>query len=439
MPHYNTLNNKYRATRSNIIARCVMMLLLLVFGFQLDISAQTAEKVVETSELRRDAMRIRFVVAKCNINPNYMNNADSLKRIVEWIDKVQRDSMVDIVSVEFCGAVSPEGSVRFNHYLSNARLKVLERYVRSRIHIPEEIIVRNDNYIVWSELETMVENSDWENKDAILNIIRSENRSTGEVLDSRIGDLKRLDNGVTWMKLYRTFFADMRNAYTVIVTKKSQKAIDSERVALEPVPTRAVAFPEPAMKSLAMAPLTIAPPTAEMRNMYVKTNVVGLALLMGNVGVEFDMGRYFSFSLPVYYSALNYFSHTTKFRTFAIQPELRYWPMKNDDGLFIGAHMGFAYYNFAFNGAGRYQDRNGTTPTLGGGLTLGYRMPISKDDRWKLELGIGAGVYPLHYDVFHNDYNGALYDTRKKTYIGLDNILVGISYKIPLKKVTPKN
>ena len=64
-------------------------------------------------------------------------------------------------------------------------------------------------------------------------------------------------------------------------------------------------------------------------------------------------------------------------------------------------------------------------------------MPISKNKRWKLELGLGAGIYPLHYDIFQNLKNveeGKLSETCKKTYIGLDNVQVAISYRIPMKK-----
>ena len=99
--------------------------------------------------------------------------------------------------------------------------------------------------------------------------------------------------------------------------------------------------------------------------------------------------------------------------------------------------MGFAYYNFAFDGDYRYQDHDGKTPTLGGGLTLGYRIPISKNKNWKLEFGVGAGVYPLTYDLFENLPNvkeGQLFETRNNTYIGIDNVQIGISYRIPIKK-----
>ena len=420
----------YMVLGSRMVCLVCMMLCLVVSAF----SQNVTENKITSKEQKRDAMHIRFRVSRNIIDPRYMNNADSLKRIVEWVDKAKRDKMIDLVSVEFCGAVSPEGSVRFNRWLSNARLEALEKYVRNLIEIPEDIIVRNDHYIAWSELDEMVSNSDMPNKDAILSIIRSENTSTGEQLDSRIDALKQLDNEVTWWKLYHTYFKHMRNAYTVLVTQKSDYALEYEKM-MQPIsPYVNLGQPMPVVPIMLVNPA----PEPDKRYMYIKTNLVGLGMLMANLGVEFDMGNKFSFVLPVYYSAVNYFKQTLKFRTFAVQPELRYWLKDNKDGFFVGAHAGFAYYNFAFDGKWRYQDKDGKTPTLGGGLSAGYRMPISKDENWKLEFALGAGVYPLHYDVFHNEYNGQLYDTRKKTYFGLDNVMIGISYRIPVKKVQPK-
>lgn len=43
------------------------------------------------------------------------------------------------------------------------------------------------------------------------------------------------------------------------------------------------------------------------RKLTIKTNIAGLALLIGNAAVEVDLSRHLSFNLPVYYSALDYF------------------------------------------------------------------------------------------------------------------------------------
>ena len=100
----------------------------------------------------------------------------------------------------------------------------------------------------------------------------------------------------------------------------------------------------------------------------------------------------------------------------------------------MGAHFGLAYYNIATNGEYRTQDHDGTSPALGGGLAVGYRMPISKNNRWKMEFSIGAGAYKLHYDKFRNYHNGLLVNTEKKTYIGIDQVSVSLSYTFDLKR-----
>lgn len=414
----------------------MLMLGFLLLAFPEAVSAQQdiADEMVR-HDVKREEMHIRYRVAKAYIDKDYMNNRPVLDRIVEWTEEVKKDSMVNIVSVEFCGAVSPEGSVPFNHWLSVARLTALEKYVRQRVDIPEELIVRSDHYIAWDELKEMVLDSDLPNKDEIMEVLNSENTSIGNELDSRIGALKALDNGRTWRIIFNRYFIHMRNAYMVIVTEKSEKFYEYRRrnmIASLPSLTTGVDYESDLLQRTWPAAVSI----PDVRNMYVKTNLTGLALLIANIGVEFDLGRYLSLNIPVYHSGVNYFKPTVKFRTLATQPELRVWPMTNKKGLFIGAHLGFAYYNFAFDGDWRYQDHDGTSPTLGGGLSLGYRLPISRNKRWNLELGVGAGVYPLHYDRFHNLHNvkdGQLFDTHKNTYIGLDNVQLSISYRIPMK------
>ncbi len=166
---------------------------------------------------------------------------------------------------------------------------------------------------------------------------------------------------------------------------------------------------------------------------YIKANALGLGLAIANAAVEIDICRHWSFHLPVYYSAWDYFSSTIKFRTFTVQPEVRYWYSDRNDGWFTGAHFGLAYYNIATDGAYRTQDHDGKSPALGGGIAVGYRLPISRNHRWKMEFSIGAGAYRLHHDKFHNAPNGLLASTERKTYIGIDQASVSFCYTFDLK------
>ena len=116
-----------------------------------------------------------------------------------------------------------------------------------------------------------------------------------------------------------------------------------------------------------------------------------------------------------------------------MQPEIRYW-LSDNDGWFVGAHFGMAYYNFALNGDYRIQDHNCSTPAFGGGLGVGYRMPISKSKRWKMEFSLGGGIYDLYYDKFRNEHNGLLVESIKKTFFGIDQVAVSFSYMFDFKK-----
>ena len=170
------------------------------------------------------------------------------------------------------------------------------------------------------------------------------------------------------------------------------------------------------------------------RRILLKTNAVGWGMLISNIAVEVDLAKHWSFSLPVYYSALNYFTSNVKFRTTCLQPELRYWVSEENAGWFGGVHFGLAWFNYAKGGDWRYQDHKRNTPVYGGGLSAGYRMPVSQNNRWWMEFSLGGGVYKLHYDVFHNEPNGQLVDTRKRTFYGIDQVAVSFAYRFDWKK-----
>lgn len=164
------------------------------------------------------------------------------------------------------------------------------------------------------------------------------------------------------------------------------------------------------------------------RRIRVKTNAVGWAMSMVNASVEVDMTRHLSFSFPLYYSAVNYFRRDLKFRTFAVQPEFR-WHFTRPEGLFVGAHFGTAYFNFATEGAWRYQTGYGNRPLFGGGLAAGYRKPLFRHHpAWEVEFSLGAGVYDVRYDRFYNEKNGPKEGTCHTTFIGIDNAGVTFSY-----------
>ena len=391
---------------------------------------------------KRTEICIDFRVNSVVIDSAYSENAIRMQEIIDFLEAIRRDSTINIVEVSFCGAASPEGSDQLNRRLAQGRLTALERLVRKEVDIPDSIITRNDSYIPWNYLKSQVEDSELSHKDEVIAILEEEARLVkyhypNLHVDNRIVKLKNLDNGKVWEQINKLFFERMRNACAVFVTYKKELP--------PPVIVPDTVVVEPSIETAEIVPDTtaieeIAIPEIELcgRKLHIKTNTLGYGVGIANVAAEIDLARHLSFTLPVYYSAWNYFKPTIKFRTFAVQPEFRYWLSEDNDGFFAGAHFGLAYYNLAFDGDYRYQDHNRETPAIGGGVSIGYRLPISKNNRLRMEFSLGAGAYSNHYDKFHNTSDtklGLMVESGiKKIYWGIDQVAVSLSYSFDLKK-----
>ena len=168
---------------------------------------------------------------------------------------------------------------------------------------------------------------------------------------------------------------------------------------------------------------------APYRSVFIKTNPVGWGLLIGNAGIECNLNHNLSADFWVYYSALNYFSRTTQFRTLAFMPMLKWWPGTTSSRWWADVHLGLAFFNYAKGGQWRYQDHTGSHPALGGGVGVGMRVPLGHSGRWWFEPSVGAGVYSLNYGRLVNGRNGRLESPRHKVFFGLDRVSVAVSYK----------
>lgn len=407
---------------------CIKRIYFIIILFFAGISSLHAQE-------KRTEICIDFRVNSRTIDFTYMDNQTRLTEILSSIQQLHQDTTMRVLQVTFCGVASPEGSYQVNRRLASQRLETLERYIRSHIQLPENIIIRhNETYIPWNYLIAEIGTSDMECKEEILSILRSPSKLVpyygNSSIDSRIPALKKLKGGRIWTILNKRYFPKMRNACAVLITMKEEPIKD-----IIPIPTPIFT------DTIVVVPIKLAPalpqPEGWTRHLYLKSNSLGLGMGIANIAAEIDLAKHWSFTLPLYYSAWDYFKSTIKFRTFTVQPELRYWPSENNNGFFAGAHFGLAYYNFAFDDDYRYQDHNRETPAIGGGFSVGYRLPISKNHRWQVEFSIGGGIYPLHYDKFHNTPNtkdGLMTESIKKTYWGIDQAAVSLAYTFDLKK-----
>ena len=299
------------------------------------------------------------------------------------------------------------------------------------LSIPDRIIQANVSDIPWDEFRKKVAESELPARDEILAVIDEGPKLVpwfgNRHIDARLLKLKKMRGGRVWESLKAPILRDLRYGEAEFEYYRMQPPVTPSRLVF---------------RDLALVETPLAPSAALQRmwmpHIYLKTNFIGLGLLMANLACELDISPHWSFTLPIYYSGMDYFKSTVKFRNFTVQPEFRYWFWLKDDGrylyndgLFVGAHLEMCYYNFAFDGIYRFQDYRGRTPALGGGLSIGYRMPISRNRRWKMEFSVGAGIYTLDYSLFDNTVDvkdGQWMGRRKETYFGLDQAAVTLAY-----------
>ena len=410
------------------IKMCVLLVFIVLLNIR--ILAQGGRMVVQ----------LDFCVRGTQIDSTFRDNAFQLSRLASFLECMEQDSMFLIEKVIFYGTASPEGCYQLNKQLARKRLATLESFVRERLKIPDRCVVRDCQYINWSRLTSMTRESNIPYKEKVVEILGYEeefsNYGKGLQIDNRVLLLQSLYAGRMWQLMYKRFFDSMRNAGVLFILAKDKTfskkmtpitvPISSLPLLLKKVPSEFGAK-EGVNRSLG--------DDIQKRNeysLYLKTNAVGLGMLISNLAVELAWGQYWSFVLPVYYSGVNYFTSTIKFRTFCVQPELRYW-FGGNDGIFMGVHAGFAYYNFALNGKWRIQDHSAAHPALGGGVSVGYRLPIGKSNHWNAEFSLGAGVYSLYYDKFHNKPDGRLSSSVRDVFFGIDQVAISLSYKLNFK------
>ena len=136
--------------------------------------------------------------------------------------------------------------------------------------------------------------------------------------------------------------------------------------------------------------------TASERYMALKTNIAYDAIAVPNLAFEMQFSKHISVELPVMFSGWD-ISDKHAVRTFAVQPEGRWWLEKAGTGHFFGVHAHMALFNVKWD-ENRYQSTD--RPLLGAGVSYGYKLPFSR--HWGAEFTLGAGYANMKYNTYYN-------------------------------------
>lgn len=159
------------------------------------------------------------------------------------------------------------------------------------------------------------------------------------------------------------------------------------------------------------------------RFMALKTNIAYDAIAVPNLAFEIQCSKHISVELPVMFSGWDVSSEHAV-RTFAIQPEGRWWLKAAGAGHFFGVHAHMALFNVKWE-ENRYQSTD--RPLLGAGVSYGYKLPFSR--HWGAEFTLGAGYANMKYDTYYNIDNGAKIETKNRNYWGITRVGLSLSYQ----------
>lgn len=357
-------------------------------------------------------------------NTPHKEQADS---ICTLIDKLIADQRVEMQFVWVAGSSSPDGPVTWNETLGGRRAKVLADYLLSHSSLTAEQLRTENIGEDWRTLVRTLEQSDFPNKEKIIEIINSETSSY-----ARKKKLRALDNGATWDKLVSELFPKLRNARMVIV------CLDDAIAVYNPSPevssTDEVVWDKP---SVYISDETFSPkveeptPVVEQKSVdtrffAVKNNLLFDLALCANLGIEVELWRHWSFDLPVWYSPYNITSKR-KIRLLATQPEIRWWTKRAGEGHFVGVNAAVVGFNIAVNDNARYQDPDHALWSVG--ASYGFATHLDKAKHWGLEFNLGVGYADYKYNSFYNKPNGQLFKQSSEKYFGITRIGISLSYK----------
>lgn len=404
-------------------------ILLILWTFNLNISAKE----------NQTEFMIDFRVNVMRIDSAYSGNAARMREIISYMRNLANDSSIDITSVAFCGAASPEGSYEWNRRLAAGRLSALENLIRSEVEIPDSIVSRDDSYIPWAYLRDQVADSRMPYRDTVISIIDrspelTKDPDNGQFVDSRIPALKRLEKGTVWEDLLNRHFSRMRNASAVIITYSHERS-------------RQTAFPAPLHNPALETQVTIdpalmnAPCSSRPRrpfHMAIYTNMLYDLLAIPNIGVEFYLGKDWSVAGNWMHAWWSNDNRHRYWRLYGGEINVRRWfgaaaRRKPLTGHHIGVYAQAVTFDFEFGGKAYMGGEPGGTildrAHFGAGFEYGYSLPVAR--RLNIDFSLGVGYLGGKIHEFVPDNGRYLWKaTRNLNWFGPTKLEVSLVWLI---------
>lgn len=160
-----------------------------------------------------DSLEVHFKVGEYIIDHTFSNNCclDSL------VSLLNDPRIEEITKIYISGYSSPEGSIKFNRYLSRKRAESVLQYLRGHLNVPDSVVSLSFSANDWKGFRSLVASDpDVPGRDEVLRVI-DHGLSSGEMAHTDILSLlKNVGNGESYGYIKRNIFPDLRRARLVV-------------------------------------------------------------------------------------------------------------------------------------------------------------------------------------------------------------------------------
>ena len=358
-------------------------------------------RVATADSTRTDTLSVRFYFRQGYRiwQPGFRENGARLEAFVRQVCQAQADTFCHVRTIEVTGASSPEGTDAANQFLARKRTELIDTMLRRRLSLPDSLFHSEHVGIDWAGLERLVEVSDMDYREEVLDILRNTPVwviRNGKVVDGRKRQLGMLRGGVPWRYMEEHFFPELRGT-SVDVACLIEVLLPPPAPEPEPVP-------EPVQETDTLIPAdTVAPAPAEpeRKPFYIglKTNMLYDVALVPNLGAEVYLGKGWTAQGSWMYAWWRSDRKHRYWRTYGGEVGVRkYFGRKAAEKPLQGHHLGIygqlLTYDFELGGRGYLGDKW----SWGVGAEYGYSLPVAR--RLNIDFGIGVGYLGGEYEEY---------------------------------------
>ena len=330
-------------------------------------------------------------------------------------------------SIHIRGTASPEGPYKWNRTLSQLRRRALLNLIRqSTDHSIDSCLTIKEIPEDYLYLVTLMKERGDKDYERVAEVVDKYIDTNQQKLK---WELMAMDGKRLWNRLLKEYFPEVRTARVVLVFRKRQAAEPevTPKETEEAVPTEPVAPDTVATQPDTIVPEDLIVKLPRREVLSVKTNLLfDFAYVPGydrfcpipNIAIEYyPLHGHFTYGASLDFP---WWQHYKKYKYFQIrnyQVEARYY-LKDGSVEKTGYGNGAAFtgwYAQAYAHLGLFgicfdKKRGWEGEGVGGGIGVGYVLPLTKTGHWRLEFGAQVGVFWTKYDPYQ--YESVLYPER---------------------------